>query len=236
MLWLTFRLFFGFLFICAATIAFALFHPRSPLPDAWHPFKPLSVLDEITPVTQYKLTQALYGKESCLAALETGARFARLSDFRGSSQCFIRDRVELRGVAGIAMIPVETRCQTALRLAMWAEHGVKPAADRHLEVDLARLIHNASYNCRPIRTVSGNGTRMSSHATAESIDISGVELEDGRVLRLSDGWTAGDKREDFFRDLRDSACDWFRVTLGPDYNSLHSDHFHLQHTGWGLCR
>ncbi|MEO1365313.1 MAG: extensin family protein, partial [Pseudomonadota bacterium] len=92
------------------------------------------------------------------------------------------------------------------------------------------------YNCRQMRTSSGTATRMSTHATADSIDISGVTLSDGRSLRLINGWPAADARAPFFRDLRDSACMWFRVTLGPDYNRLHADHFHLQHTGWGLCR
>lgn len=236
MRWLTNRLFFGVLCICALTVAFALYHPRSTLPDAWHPFKPLSVTDDVTPVTPYKLTHALQSGQACLAALETGADFVRMPDLEESDRCHIRTRVELRGVAGIRLIPVQTRCQTALRLALWAEHGVKPAAIDHLGQVPVRLLHNSSYNCRPIRTTSGDGNRMSTHARAESIDISGVEMPDGAVFRLQEGWSADDARQTFFKAIRDSACDWFKVTLGPDYNALHSDHFHLQHTGWGLCR
>ena len=40
----------------------------------------------------------------------------------------------------------------------------------------------------------------------------------------------------FLQAARDGACDWFSLTLSPDYNSLHEDHFHLQSRGWGLCR
>jgi hypothetical protein len=32
------------------------------------------------------------------------------------------------------------------------------------------------------------------------------------------------------------ACRWFPLVLGPDYNNLHADHFHLQVRGWGFCR
>ncbi len=230
------KLFFGAVMIAALTVAFAIWHPRSPLPSAWNPFTTLHVSDPVTPFTQYKLNEALTSGAMCLAVLETGAEFDRLPDLTTSEACFIRDRVKLRSVANVQMDPVETRCQTALRLAMWVEHGIKPAARAHFEESLARISHNSSYNCRRIRTVSGADVRMSTHATAESIDISGVTLRSGRALALRDGWTAVDARAPFFRDLRDSACKWFRVTLGPDYNSLHADHFHLQHTGWGLCR
>ena len=78
---------------------------------------------------------------------------------------------------------------------------------------------------------------MSTHATADAIDITGFTLEDGRKITLLEGWDSEDPAvSGFLRDVRDSACDWFRVTLGPDYNALHADHFHLQNTGWGACR
>lgn len=230
------KLFFGIILIVAVTAAFALWHPRSPLPDAWNPFRPFDVTHALTPMTQYKLNEVLTSGQMCLEALATGAEFDLLPDLEASETCHIRNRVALRSVAGVPMSPVETRCQTALRLAMWAEHGIKPAAQMHFAQRPARIIHNSSYNCRRIRTVAGTGARMSTHATAEAIDISGVVLDDGRRLMLLEGWTAPGAQAAFFRDLRDHACDWFRVTLGPEYNSLHADHFHLQASGWGLCR
>ena len=230
------NLLLGLIFALLATAAFALWHPRSTLPDAWHPFRPLDITHEITPLTQYKLREALLSGEACMATLATGAEFLRMPDFTSSDVCHIRDRIELRSVVGVQVAPVETRCQTALRLAMWTEHGIKPAAEAHFARELTRIRHNSSYSCRAIRTTSGNSNRMSTHATAESIDISGVELSDGRRLSLIEGWSANDERSAFFKEIRDSACSWFRVTLGPEYNRLHADHFHLQHTGWGLCR
>lgn len=230
------KLLLGLLFIAALTVAFALWHPRSPLPNAWNPLRPLVISDQVTPFTQYKLNEALTSGEMCLSALSTGAEFERLEDLTVSEVCFIRDRVRLREVADIGIRPVETRCQTALRFAMWTEHGIKPAARQYFDQTPAQITHSSSYNCRQIRTVAGNSPRMSTHATAESIDITGVTLPDGRALSLLEGWTAPDERADFFKDIRDSACTWFRVTLGPEFNALHADHFHLQHTGWGVCR
>lgn len=230
------RLVLGILAVTALTLAFAFWHPRSPLPDAWHPLRPLQIADPVTPLTQYKLNNALLSGEHCLAVLKTGAAFEVMEDLEASAQCYIRDRVKLRSVAGLEMSVLETRCQTALRLAMWAEHGIKPAAEEAFGQGVAQIAHNSSYNCRQMRTLSGGAGRMSTHATAESIDISGVVLADGRRLDLLSGWDAEDARGSFFRNIRDAACIWFRVTLGPEYNALHADHFHLQHTGWGLCR
>lgn len=210
--------------------------PNSPLPVEWNPTQPLSVKDPVTPVTQFKLQRALASGPSCRATLATGAQFDTLNDLVTSPQCGIADRVSLNKVASASLRPVETRCQTALRLAMWFEHGIEPAAQQHFNQSVSQIQHSSSYNCRQIRSTNGSSGRISTHATADSIDISGVTLADGRKLSLLSGWTSSDARAPFFRDLRNSACVWFRVTLGPDYNSLHADHFHLQHTGWGLCR
>ena len=207
--------------------------PNTPLPPAWNPVQPLVVTDTLT---RFKLQRALADGRSCTTALATGATFQPMDDLVTSPQCGIVDRVRLTAVGTARLAPVETRCQTALRTAMWYHHGIKPAAQRHFGQGVSAVAHASSYNCRQMRTSSGTATRMSTHATADSIDISGVTLNDGRSLRLINGWPAADARAPFFRDLRDSACMWFRVTLGPDYNRLHADHFHLQHTGWGLCR
>jgi len=217
-------------------LALLILVPNTPLPDQWNPAKTLNITEPVTPLTSWKLSLALADGDSCRAVLGTGARFDEMEDLTAGAQCGITDRVRLRSIGQSTLSPVETRCQTALRLAMWHTHGVTPAAQRHFEQDIARIHHASSYNCRAMRTSNGSTGRMSTHATAESIDISGVTLTDGRKLSLLSGWPAADARGPFFRDLRNSACMWFRVTLGPEYNSLHADHFHLQHTGWGLCR
>ncbi len=213
--------------------AFLILYPDSPLPDRWNPLRPLEVSDPVTPLTRWKLQRALLDDAQCRAALTSAAEFDALPDFEESEDCHIRNQVALRGIGGARLSEVNTRCQVALRIAMWMEHGVQPAAERHFGQAVRQAHHFSSYNCRPIR----NSTRISTHASANSIDISGFTLEDGRKLMLLDGWGEGDATVSaFFRDTRDTACDWFRVTLGPDYNDLHANHFHLQHTGWGLCR
>ncbi|WP_299877194.1 extensin family protein [uncultured Sulfitobacter sp.] len=214
----------------------ALVHPRSPLPEAWNPLVGFDLSQPETLLTRWKMARALADPQACLAALETGAIFEKVADLEESAQCHIRPQVILQSTATARMQPLNTRCQTALRLAAWDRYGIQPAAREHLGTGVRRINHLSSYNCRAMRTTGSGAPRMSTHATADAVDIAGVTLDDGRQIRLIEHWTGQDARAAFLRDIRDSSCTWFRVTLGPEYNRLHADHFHLQHTGWGLCR
>ncbi|MBD3665200.1 extensin family protein [Sulfitobacter aestuariivivens] len=215
---------------------FLLSSPNTPLPRAFNPVMPLNVMDPENLLTRWKLERALSDPQRCIAALATGADARVLPDFKESAVCSIRPQVELTQVGQAKMNAVRTRCQTALRTAMWAHHGVQPAAKTHLGSPVVQIIHASSYSCRQMRTTSGGSTRMSTHATANAIDIRGFILEGGGRVTLLNDWVGESARAAFLRDVRDAACVWFRVTLGPEYNALHADHFHLQHTGFGLCR
>lgn len=213
-----------------------LVHPETPVPTAWNPYEPLRVNDPLTPLTQWKLTRALSQDATCLAALDTGARAVRKPDLEEGAQCGIAPQVTLSAAGDAALKPINTRCQTALRVAMWTRHALQPAASEIFDQPLAQITHFSSYSCRQMRTTAGGSGRMSTHATADAIDISGFVLADGTDVNLLRDWDGQGAKSLFLRRANTSACDWFRVTLGPEYNALHADHFHLQHTGWGLCR
>ena len=203
---------------------------ESPLPDAWHPAVPLDVEDPETWVTDLKLRRALVSDEACLAALGTGARFASLPALEDGA-CGIDPRVSLSRLGEVALAPVETTCAVALRAAMWERHALRGAAIA-LGSPIVGLRHQGSYNCRPVR----GGRRPSSHATAGALDVRGVELGDGRRLDIAAGWGVAGAEGAFWRAARNGACAWFGTVLGPEYNALHADHFHLQSSGRGLCR
>ena len=227
---------FVFLALCGAGGYWAITNPDTPLPPEWNPIEPLDLTHPYTPLTKWKMNIFLNDDALCLQALETATRFSPMPDLERSDVWLIRNRVNLSGVQDVRLYPVETRCQTALRLALWIQHGVQPAAEYHLGERVKQVHHFSSYNCRAIRTGSGGSNRMSTHATADGIDISGFTLDSGRRIMLKEAWSDPEDASNFLKETRDTACEWFRVTLGPDYNSLHADHFHLQHTGWGLCR
>ncbi len=213
-----------------------LVHPDTPLPRHWNPTQPLIVSDPVTPITNFKLNRATAEGPTCLAALSDAAVLTKLADFEHSDQCHVRERVDLRSVGQSSLGGLETRCAIALRMAMWEEHSLQPAAAEHLGTTLTAIDHFGSYNCRRLRTSSGPSARMSTHATADAIDVSGFVFADGRRANLRSDWDSGGDTAAFLRAARDGACEWFRLTLSPDYNRLHADHFHLQSIGWGLCR
>ncbi|MEL6169530.1 MAG: extensin family protein [Pseudomonadota bacterium] len=224
----------AFLVLALAAVPL-LTHPATPLPREWNPVLPLDMAEPLTPVTPFKLAASQRGA-SCSAAINSGdVRFVALDDFEISDVCHIRDRVRLDRVGSAALAPVETRCATALRLALWERHVLQPLAEAHLGTSVTRILHQSSYNCRPIRTPSGDGQRMSTHATASAIDVRGFTLGDGREIVLTSGWNSADYGR-FLRAVRNGACDWFTTVLGPDFNILHADHFHLQAVGRGPCR
>lgn len=214
----------------------AVLHPDTPLPDEWNPSKPLRVDAPLTPLTDWKLRAALADDEMCLQVMNDAASFQSLTPLRDSEQCYISPRIALSKVGSVSLKPVETRCQTGLRVAMWERHGLHALAQRHLGSDVREIRHFSSYSCRAMRTGSGGETRMSTHATANSIDVSGFVLTNGEQVDLKKHWTQIGPKSDFLRDVFQSACLWFPVALGPEFNALHADHFHLQTRGWGLCR
>lgn len=209
-----------------------LYHPKTPLPGHWNPVAPLDAMAPLTALTTWKLSRISGDRQACLAALSTISEFSSLPDKVASDQCHIRNRIQTRAVAGVAIRNTEMRCDLALRTAMWIHHGVQPAAERYFGQGVKGVRTQGVYNCRTI----GGTTRMSLHAQAKAIDIAGFTLNNGRQIELSRDWQTPGPASDFLYRVRDSSCDWFRSTLSPDYNRAHYDHFHLQSQGWGACR
>ncbi|SEW43372.1 Uncharacterized conserved protein [Cognatiyoonia koreensis] len=229
---------FLFLVLFGGILGSALIlHPDTPLPDAWNPLKPLAVSDELTPLTGWKLSRTVRDPAACLVALNDAGRIsANPAFFDSNDQCYISAPVEVQQIGSARMSGIETDCATALRLAMWEQHDLQALARTHLQTDVSAIRDIGSYNCRAMRTSRGATGRMSSHATASAIDIVGFRFGNGDSVSLLRDWDGAGQKSAFLKAARDSACKWFPVTLSPDYNTLHADHFHLQATGWGLCR
>ncbi|MEO0358307.1 MAG: extensin family protein [Pseudomonadota bacterium] len=209
-----------------------ILHPQTPLPRHWNPVKDLAVMDPLSPLTSWKLGRIGNHPEHCVERLDTAAQFEILDDFEVSDVCHIQTRLQVTELANVAMRRTETRCDTALVTAMWLQHGVQPAAQAAFGQRVKQIRTQGSYNCRTI----GGSTRMSSHATASALDVAGFTLVDGTEIELLTDWDNPGAAGAFLRAARDSSCDWFDTTLGPDFNQAHADHFHLQLDGWGTCR
>jgi hypothetical protein len=126
-------------------------------------------------------------------------------------------------------------CEAAAALALWVEHGVQPLAHELLGRSVTALESMGSYACR---NMAGNPlwlARRSEHASANALDVAGFRLGDGRRISVAHDWRSQGVEGRFLRAVHARACRYFRVVLGPDYNSAHHDHFHLDRGLFWSC-
>lgn len=179
------------------------------------------------------------GAGKCLAKLgQVGTQFTPVPDRYYGAGCSTVNAVNLNALQGdgerfsLGNIGPIT-CPTADLMAGWARFGVDRAARQILGSPLQRIETMGSYACR---NVAGTA-RRSAHASAEAVDVSAFVLADGRRISVLGGWTGGSPPErEFLKVVHQSACKRFGTVLGPDYNTAHRDHLHLEKGDGTFCR
>ena len=139
------------------------------------------------------------------------------------------------GSEAVPLSPGEATMQCPLSLGsyIWSRE-IDRAAQKRLGASLAEIYHAGTYSCRRQR---GNGSgAWSEHAFANAFDVTGFKLSDGQVISVLKDWDGERKKKQFLRDVRDAACRIFRVTLSPDFNVAHNDHFHVDMGPSQSCR
>ncbi len=173
--------------------------------------------------------------EACLRALEDAdAPFTAIEAIRTGKGCGVEDAV-LVDAAYISQREkqnLEMTCALAARLYVWERHIVAPAAEKHLGAQLERIEALGAFSCR---TIAGFD-KMSEHAFGKAADIGAFRLDDGRSISVLTDWRSKGPEGRFLREIHARACDLFDVTLGPDYDAAHANHFHLDVGGNRACR
>ncbi len=123
-------------------------------------------------------------------------------------------------------------CPLALSSALFVQQQARPLTARYMSSELVRIDHLGSYACRNIYHRAN--ARLSEHATAEALDISGFRLANGQQVTVLRGWKQ-DKTHPWLRAMLSASCGYYGNGLGPDYNAAHANHFHLGMRGYGLC-
>lgn len=179
------------------------------------------------------------GTQQCLANLgQSRAVFTPLPDQYYGAGCKTLGTVKLASLrsddARLSLSNLgPVTCPLADSFAAWARFGVDRAAQQILGSALVRIETMGSYSCR---TVAGSD-RLSAHASAAAIDVSGFVLADGRRITVAGNWTQGSVSERrFLNVIHQSACKRFGTVLGPAYNAAHRDHLHLELSGTAFCR
>jgi hypothetical protein len=198
------------------------------LPRKYDPFA-LPDLDE-TPhwLTSTQLKLLDFEPENCKFALANTGLPASLRPAKAvGTSCELSGIVLLSRLSAARLKPEETRCNIAARLYMWEKHVLQPAALSYFHEPVAEILHFGSFSCR---TIAGS-SYMSEHAHANAFDISAFKLKSGKVISVLKDWSPRTTEMKFLHAARDGACDYFNLTLSPDYNAAHKDHFHVD-MGW----
>ena len=129
------------------------------------------------------------------------------------------------------------RCGLADAFTGWTRHAVAPAAYQILGSELVRVETMGSYACRNVIGAPAAAGRLSGHAIANAVDVSGFVLQDGRRITVEQDWHTADPRiRDFLQAIHGSACKRFGTVLSPDYNAAHYNHLHLEDDHKSFCR
>lgn len=182
-------------------------------------------------------------ERACLASgvVHESAFLQSRSALGGPSVCGAARPFEMAAADGgrVLLKPAALlRCPMIPQVDRWVGRIVEPAAHYHFGAPVAEITVAASYSCRPMNNRAGG--RLSEHGHANALDISGFVLADGRKVTVKGGWQSDDPRERaFLRAVHSGACAEFTTVLGPEHDSLHRDHFHLdlaRHGRGGLDR
>ncbi|HEV2747650.1 MAG TPA: extensin family protein [Allosphingosinicella sp.] len=126
-------------------------------------------------------------------------------------------------------------CPLARNYARWAREAVQPAARAWLGRKIVRVESFGTYACRPVNGMAGG--KLSEHGRANAVDISAFVMEGGKRITVLDGWNGRDDDvRRFLRAVHQAGCRRFGVTLGPEANSLHHNHFHFDMGRGPYCR
>lgn len=217
--------------LCAAV--FALYRGGLQLPPQWDPWAPLDVRQPPNLVTRIKLMRLQGDPQLCRLALDSSVlRYVSVPDSVPAADCALENTVHLQRGAVQFNSSVLASCKLAVAYALFEEHGLQLAAQRVFGQPVVRIDHLGSFACRNI----GSSQRRSQHASANALDIAGFRLRDGRRISVLRDWADPGPPGQFLREVRDAACVHFNVTLGPDYNAAHRDHFHVDMGLMRICR
>jgi hypothetical protein len=223
-----------------------LFTMRDALPERFDPWAPLEIAAPPNLLTGLKLRRAQADAALCMTALaDSGLRYEPVGDRVLAAGCELRSAVRLRRGHSVALgTPVLLSCRSALAFAMWERHALQAAAADELGSPIVAVAHLGGYTCRDLNRGEGAppSGRRSTHATADALDVTGFTTGAGRHISVRGDWSVDDASQEgadassFLRRVHEEACRYYDGVLGPDFNAVHADHFHLEAGGGRFCQ
>jgi hypothetical protein len=207
------------------------------VPQSYSPFPPISLEQRPGWFVDLRLAMLRFDSDLCRSVLKAPhIDAAPVAEVPIRNGCGLINGVRFSSAGGVRLGVDKITCEMAATLTLWIEHEVQPAAVARFGKRVSSIEDMGTYDCRNIVGNTFFAHRRSQHATANAIDIAGFTLEDGRRISVLKDWKGKGAEAQFLRDIHASACHYFRVALGPEYNESHKNHFHLDRgLGW-ICR
>ncbi len=153
--------------------------------------------------------------------------------------------IEAASIDGVELVPPAiVTCGMAAALHEWISGAVQPRAKEVLGTSVVTIHTAASYVCRSRNNV--NGAKLSEHAKANALDMSGFSFAKGKAVSVEDGWGGLLSKIDlssggrFLGSIRLAACKSFTTVLGPGSDPYHGTHFHVdiltRKGGYRICQ
>lgn len=220
---------FAFIFVFALLIIL-----NFTAPSQYNPFRQPNLTEPIGWTTYEKLTKLKHNPIMCRAKLdEAGVEYSVIPADAPGSRCQLDETLSLqKSLTPFNAAPLRMSCHQMAALHVWERNVVRPQAEKIFGSPLRQIETYGSFSCRNIA-----GTRQrSEHSFANAIDISGFVLEDGRHISVRQHWRADNDYGLFLKRAHRGACRLFSVTLGPDFDAAHADHFHLDMGSNETCK
>ena len=185
----------------------------------------------------WRLAAMRHNPELCRRVLVTPHIDAQpIADSALRDGCGWSNAVRMTQAGGVRAGFDKLSCEAAAALALWLKHDLQQVAQEILGQRVTAVQSYGTYSCRNIIGAKFWKSRRSEHATANAVDIGGFTLANGRQISVRGQWQGDGVEARFLKAAHASACRYFRIVLGPDYNPEHRDHFHFDRgIGW-RCR
>lgn len=183
--------------------------------------------------------------EACRADLKKlGIRFQSMPDRTAPDKngCGIPHPVLVtRGSTGIVYEPaLLVDCSLARALPSF-EHIVQQEGLKHMRSKIVRIGNLGAYACRPRRNLHKSKS-LSAHAFGTAFDVAAFHPQKGTPAVVARDYVEPKRTTEsqaarrrflhaVYTRLRRREAD-FTYVIGPDFNALHRDHFHLDRGGW----
>ncbi len=223
-----------FILICAAVFAAFWF---GVVPQRLSPFSPLSLEKENQWFLDPKLAALRRDPALCQSILkEPHIDATPIPDSPAKNGCGWVNSVKFSEIGGARMGVEPLTCEMTAGLTLWVERELQPAALAAFDKRVTGIGDMGTYDCRNIV-----GNRIwkdvrSQHASANAVDVSSFTLEDGREISVLRNWKGNGPEAKFLHQVHRAACRYFRVTLGPDFNPAHANHFHFDRGLLWTCK